>query len=42
MNALYIKETVEYLISKNECFKIAAKTDHNVFDYESFERIFRR
>jgi len=42
MSALYIKETVEYLISKNECFKMAAKTDHNVFDYESFERIFRR
>ncbi|CDW82512.1 wd g-beta repeat-containing protein [Stylonychia lemnae] len=42
INSLYIKETVEYLVSKNECFKLATKSDHNVFDYESFERIFRR
>lgn len=42
ISALYIKETVEYLITKNECFKLAIKSDHNVYDYEAFERIFRR
>jgi hypothetical protein len=42
INALMIRETVEYLATKNEGFKLASKGDHSVFDFESFERIFRK
>jgi hypothetical protein len=42
MNILMIKETVEYLISKNEGFRIAAKGDQNIFEFEIFEKIFKK
>lgn len=42
MNILYIKEAVEYLLTKNDSLKMASNSDHSVFEYETFERIFRR
>ena len=42
MNALLIKEAVEYLLSKNDSIKMATNSDHSVFDYDYFERTFRR
>ena len=40
INTLYLKQTLEYLQSKNDCYKIA-KNDHNVLEFEYFERIFK-
>ena len=42
LSALFIRESVEYLLSKNESLRISANCDHSVFEYESFERVFRR
>ena len=39
---LMIRETVDYLISKNEGFKLASKGVHNIFDFETFEKIFKK
>lgn len=42
INSLLIRETYEHLINKNESLKLAAKGDQNVFEYESFEKIFKK
>lgn len=42
LNSLYIRETLEYLLQKNESLRYASKKDQTVFEYESFERIFKR
>lgn len=42
INSLLIKETYEHLLNKNDSLRFAAKGDHNVFEYESFERIFKK
>jgi hypothetical protein len=42
LNVLMIKEAVEYLTSKNEGFKLAVKGEQNIFEFETFERIFKK
>eukprot|EP00347_Sterkiella_histriomuscorum_P013779 403363397 len=42
MSVLFIREAVEYLLSKNESIRQATSSDHNLFEYESFELLFRR
>ncbi len=37
-----IRETIEYLESKNDGFKLMSNCDHNIFEYDSFEKIFRK
>jgi hypothetical protein len=37
-----IRETVDYLMNKNEGFKISARGDHNIFEFETFEKIFKK
>ena len=42
MNILMIREKVEQLQAKNDGFKLASKGDINIFEYETFEKVFRK
>ena len=43
LNVLMVKETVDYLVQKNEGFKVAAKgSEQNIFEFETFEKIFKK
>lgn len=46
MDVLFIREAVDFLLIKNESVRLActsaSSSDASVFDYETFERVFRR
>lgn len=37
-----IREAVDYLIKKNEGFKLSSNGEQNIFEYETFEKIFKK
>lgn len=42
INVLLIRETLELLQAKNDGFKLASKGESNIFEYEIFEKVFRK
>jgi hypothetical protein len=42
INVLLIKETYEMLQQKNDGFKMATKENYNIFEYDIFEKVFKK
>ena len=41
MSTLQIREIVDFLLTKNDSFKMQSRTDCNIFDYFTFDKVFR-
>ena len=39
---LMLRETMDFLTAHHEGFRMAAKGDQNIFEFDTFEKIFRK
>jgi hypothetical protein len=42
MNVLLTRETIELLQNSNDGFKQASRGENSIFEYETFEKVFRK